>query len=89
MWGKGDDSSTVIPLRFFRGNVQAACSSLVHCGQRVALTGMAETQKGQFLVVGSSAPAGSSLQRRLARLTMRKMTKATMRKLMMSLMNWP
>ena len=47
---------------FSAGDVQAACSSLVHCGQRVALMGMAETQKGQFLVVGSSLSAGSPLQ---------------------------
>jgi hypothetical protein len=68
--------------------LHAACKSAQHPAQRVALSGMVERQCGQSLVVGASSAACLLLSRLTAR-TMRKMTKAMIRKVMMSLISWP
>lgn len=63
----------------------------VQFGQRVALSGILDTQKGQSFVVGAAGAFGASARRRIlliARIS-RKTTKATIKKVMMLLMKAP
>jgi hypothetical protein len=71
-----------------RGTSYAAAggTSTQHAEQRVAASGMGVRQYGQSLVF---AGGGGAARRRFTDLTMRKMTSAMIRKLMMSLKNLP
>lgn len=67
----------------------AELMSEVQKPQRVALIGISEKQCGHSLVVGSSGGASSSLFSELIPLMSRKTANATIRKLMIVLMNIP
>jgi len=64
----------------------AASNCDVHCGQRVAASGIVDWQNGQDLVAGG---AGSSRRIRLIDRTTMKIANAMIRKLMTVLMNTP
>jgi hypothetical protein len=60
----------------------------VHCGHRVALIAIVETQYGHSFVTGAAGASGASpLLSRLTYFTSTKTVNATIRKPMMSLMN--
>ena len=68
-------------------HAQAARSSEVHCGQRVAPTGIGILQYGQSFVWSPRGFSAGII--RLAARTMRNTAKAMIRKVMMLLMNTP
>ena len=60
-------------------------------GQRLALIGILDTQKGQSFIVGAAATFGASARRRILLITRisMKTAKATIKKVMMLLMKAP
>jgi hypothetical protein len=73
-----------LPVTYFTSEVQ--------CGQRVALIGIVEKQRGHSLVVGSAGAAGACSSRCFSEfiaLIIRKIQNATMMKSIVTLMNEP
>jgi hypothetical protein len=79
---------SLIPYALYPG-AYALFNSEVQLGQRVAWMGIAVKQKEQSLVVGTAGGASSCLFKRLILRITIKMAKATIRKLMIVLMNTP